>query len=333
MILVTGGAGYIGSHCVLELLKNGFEVVIFDNLELGHKETVKTLQGYGKVEFVQGDLKDFAQIAHVFGRYKIQAVIHFAAYSQVAESVQNPQKYFANNVGGSENLLKAMAANKIDKIVFSSTAATYGEPMYTPIDEKHQQIPINPYGESKLAVEKLLHDYDATYGIKSAILRYFNVAGADSQGIIGEWHSPETHLIPNILKSTLGEGSKFEMYGEDYNTKDGTCVRDYINIEDLSRAHVLALKYLSGGGKTDCFNLGTKDGNSVKEVFAICEEVTGQKIPVNKKPRRAGDPAVLVANNEKARKILKWCPEKSLKNSIATAYAWEKRLAELLSVR
>jgi UDP-glucose 4-epimerase len=326
MILVTGGAGYIGSHCVLNLIQNNIDVVIFDNLELGHIETVKTLQKYGSVTFEQGDLKNFDDINSVFQKNKIDAVIHFAAYSQVGESMQNPEKYYYNNVSGTSNLLKAMIENKVDKIVFSSTAATYGEPQYVPIDENHPQNPINPYGQSKLTVEKILDDYDKAHNIKSVSLRYFNAAGADSQGRIGEWHNPETHLIPNILKSTLTEGETFQLFGDDYETKDGSCVRDYINVEDLVEAHKLALEYLFNGGKTDYFNLGTNEGSSVKEVFAACEAVTGQKIPLEIKPRRAGDPAILVAENKKAKEILKWNPKKTLEDSIRTAYEWEKIL-------
>ena len=212
------------------------------------------------------------------------------------------------------------------KIVFSSTAATYGEPIYTPIDEKHPQSPINPYGQSKLIIEKILDDYDKAYNLKSVRLRYFNVAGADSDNEIGEWHDIETHLIPNILKSTLYSGKTFELYGNDYDTKDGTCVRDYINIEDLAQAHILALNYLSNGGNTTFLNLGTNDGNTVKEVFKACENITEKEIPISFMPKRAGDPACLVANNSKAKEILNWAPQNSLEQSIKTAYKWEKSL-------
>ena len=323
-ILVTGGAGYIGSHCVLALLNKEYEVVIFDNLSTGHIETVETLQKYGKVNFYKGDLLNTPSLDEVFEKENIDAVIHFAAFSQVGESVTDPQKYYINNVCGTLNLLQAMLKHNVKQIVFSSTAATYGEPVYTPIDEKHPQQPINTYGQTKLMIEKIMDDYDRAYGLKSVRLRYFNVAGADSQNRVGEWHNPETHLIPNILKSTFSGGKTFEMYGTDYDTKDGTCVRDYINVEDLSDAHVLALKYLENGGKTDYFNLGTNEGNTVKEVFKACEGITGQNIPVNICPRREGDPAVLVADNSKAKGILNWEPEKELKYSIKTAYQWEK---------
>lgn len=326
MILVTGGAGYIGSHCVLALLNRGLDVVIFDSLETGHIETVTTLKNVdsaGKVvDFIKGDLKNLDDIELVFEKYDIEAVIHFAALSLVGESVKEPQKYYYNNVYGTLNLLNAMLSHNVKKIVFSSTAATYGEPEYTPIDENHPQNPINPYGNTKLMVEKIMDDYSKAYDLKSVRLRYFNVAGADFQARVGEWHEPETHLIPNILKSTLGSGKTFELYGEDYPTKDGTCVRDYINVEDLAQAHILALEYLNNGGDTNYFNLGTKQGDTVKEVFTVCEKVTEQKIPVNMMPRRAGDPASLVADNTKAKTVLGWIPKNSLEDSIKTAYSW-----------
>ena len=331
MILVTGGAGYIGSHCVLALLEKNQEVVIFDNLSTGHFETIEKLKEYGNLKFVQGDLNDGNSLNELFSTYKINAVVHFAAFSQVGESVIDPQKYYINNVCGTIRLLEVMLKNNVKKIVFSSTAATYGEPEYTPIDEKHPQNPINPYGQSKLMIEKIMDDYSKAYGLKSVRLRYFNVAGADSQSRIGEWHEPETHLIPNILKSTFGNGKTFKMFGTDYNTKDGTCVRDYINVEDLAQAHLLALNYLDNGGETNFFNLGTKTGDTVKEVFDVCEKVTSKKIPVEILGRREGDPAILIADNSKAKKVLKWESNKTLKDSISTAYSWEKKLNELLN--
>ena len=286
MILVTGGAGYIGSHSALALLERGQEVVVFDNLSTGHLETIETLKKFGNLDFFKGDLLNREELKHLFEKFSIDSVIHFAAFSQVGESVQNPQKYYLNNVCGTINLLNTMLEYGVKKIVFSSTAATYGEPIQIPIDENHPQQPINPYGQTKLIIEKIMDDYDKAYGLKSVRLRYFNVAGADSQNRIGEVHQPETHLIPNILKSTFSGGKTFEMYGNDYNTKDGTCVRDYINVEDLVDAHLLALEYLNNGGKTDYFNLGTNDGNTVKEVFNICEKVTGKSIAVKQMPRR-----------------------------------------------
>jgi len=327
MILVTGGAGYIGSHLVKALLKQGNEVIVFDSLDTGHIETVEILKKHGNLKFIQGNLKNLDDIRGAFLRNKVEAVVHFAAFSQVGESVKNPQKYYYNNVYGTLNLLNAMLEFDVKKIVFSSTAATYGEPVYTPIDEKHPQNPINPYGNSKLMVEKILDDYDKAYGLKSVRLRYFNAAGADSDTEIGEWHEPETHLIPNVLKAS---GDKtFKMFGTDYDTKDGTCVRDYINVEDLADAHIKALKYLQNGGETNFFNLGTSEGNSVKEVFALCEKVKGRSIPVEVYPRRAGDPATLVADNKKACEILNWKPEKDLEYSIKTAYQYERTLENL----
>lgn len=326
MILVTGGAGYIGSHCVLALLKEGFTVHIFDNFSTGHKETVETLKKYGTLTYSEGDLQNKTDIKKVFENNKIDAVVHFAAFSQVGESVKNPQKYYQNNVCGTLNLLEAMLENDIKKIVFSSTAATYGEPVYTPIDENHPQLPINPYGQTKLMIERIMDNYDKAYGLKSVRLRYFNVAGADSEGRIGEWHTPETHLVPNILKSSFGDGKTFEMYGDDYDTKDGTCVRDYINVEDLAQAHILALKYLNNGGETNFFNLGTQEGTTVQEVFDVCEQVIGKSIPVKKMPRREGDPAILVADNTKAKNELGWEPKNSFEHSIKTAYEWEIKL-------
>lgn len=324
MILVTGGAGYIGSHLALALLEKGEDIVIFDSLEVGHEETIETLKKYGNVKFIKGNLKNLEELRGVFLSNKIDSVVHFAAYSQVAESVINPQKYYYNNVYGTLNLLNAMLEFDVKKIVFSSTAATYGEPVYTPIDENHPQKPINPYGNSKLMIETIMDDYDKAYGLKSVRLRYFNVAGADSKTRIGEWHEPETHLIPNVLKAT--NDKVFKMFGDDYDTKDGTCIRDYINVEDLAQAHIKAIEYLNNGGKTNYFNLGTNDGNSVKEVFACCEKVKGSKIPIEICPRRDGDPASLVADNSKAKDVLNWLPQKSLEDSIETAYKWEKQL-------
>ena len=322
MILVTGGAGYIGSHLVMALLEKGEDVIVFDSLELGHAETIETLKKYGNLKFVKGNLKNLDEIRGVFLVNKIDSVVHFAAYSQVAESVKNPQKYYYNNVYGTLNLLNAMLEFGVKKIVFSSTAATYGEPVYTQKKKKHPQQPINPYGNSKLMVEKIMDDYDKAYGLKSVRLRYFNVAGADSKARIGEWHEPETHLIPNVLKAK--EDKVFKMFGTDYDTKDGTCVRDYINVEDLAQAHIKALDYLNNGGETNFFNLGTTEGNSVKEVFTACEEVKGASIPLEICPRRGGDPAILVADNKKAKEVLGWVPQHDLTDCIKSAYEWEQ---------
>ena len=326
MILITGGAGYVGSHTAMALIESGEDIIIFDSLELGHIETIDRLKKCGNVKFIKGNLKNLDEIRGVFLSNKIDSVIHFAAYALVEESVKNPQKYYYNNVYGTLNLLNAMLEFGVKKIVFSSTAATYGEPNYTPIDENHPQNPINPYGRSKLMVEEILDDYDKAYDLRSVRLRYFNVSGADSKSRIGEWHVNETHLIPNVLKAT--QDKTFKLFGTDYNTTDGTCVRDYINVEDLAQAHIKAIKYLNNGGKTNFFNLGTKQGNSVKEVFEVCEQVKGVKIPLELCDRRAGDPAVLVADNTKAREVLEWFPEKTLTDSVKSAYMWEFELAK-----
>lgn len=328
-VMVTGGDGYIGSHCVLALMDAGYDVISFDNHTTGHKETTETLS---KVESkgrficsIDGNLLNITDLDCVFEEYEIEAVIHFAALSQVGESMANPKIYYRNNIVGTMNLLDSMISHGVKRIVFSSTAATYGEPEYTPIDEKHPQNPINPYGRTKLFIEKMMDDYDASYGLRSVRLRYFNVAGADHECRVGEWHDPETHLIPNILKSTFSDREEFRMFGTDYPTRDGTCVRDYVNVEDLADAHVLALKYLEKNDKTDYFNLGTNDGNTVREVFLECERITGMKIKVKIEDRRPGDPAILIADNKKAKTILGWNPKRTLGDSIKTAYDWEKR--------
>lgn len=326
MILVTGGAGYIGSHCVLALLEKNFEVVIYDNLSTGHIETVNELKKYGKVEFLKEDILDCNALQKAFSTYKINAVIHFAALSQISESVVNPQKYFRNNVTGTKNLLNCMVKNSVKKIVFSSTASIYGEPIYIPIDEEHQKKPINPYGETKLKIENMLDEYDNEFELKSVRLRYFNVVGADKKARIGEWHEPETHLVPNILKSTFSEKKVFELYGNDYDTKDGTCVRDYINVEDLVQAHILALEYLNNYGTTNYFNVGSNEGNTVNEVFTQCKEITGKNVQIQILKRRQGDPAILVADNKKIKNILNWIPQYTIKDSIQTAYKWEQIL-------
>ena len=326
MILVTGGAGYIGSHVVLRLLEeSNHEIVVFDSLENGHLSTIEKLKLVRDFSFVKGDLKNKSDLENLFRNFDIDAVIHFAAYIRVEESVQNPRKYYSNNLIGTVNLLNEMIDHDVKKIVFSSTAAVYGEPKYVPIDENHSKHPINPYGKTKFMVEEILDDYDKAYGLKSIRLRYFNVAGADSQNRIGESHEPETHLIPNILASATDQTKVFNLFGDDYNTRDGTCVRDYVNIEDLASAHVLALKYLSEKNQSDCFNIGTKNGNTVKEVFESCEKITEKKINLKINSRRDGDPESLVADNAKAEKILNWIPKKSLDDSIRTAYSWMKK--------
>ena len=323
MILITGGAGYIGSHTVLNLIeKTDYKIIIFDNLENGHIETVNALLEINsdRIIFEKGDLRNIEDIENVFNKYSIDGVIHFAAFALVEESVQNPSKYYRNNIYGTLNLLDTMIKHNVKRIVFSSTCATYGEPTYTPIDEKHPQNPINPYGYSKLAVARIMDDYDKAYKLKSIRLRYFNVVGADEKGRIGEWHEPETHLIPNILKSN--DNKIFTIFGDDYDTRDGTCIRDYVNVLDLAEAHRLSYEYLIKENKTDVFNIGTGEGYSVKEVFETCERVLNKKIPVEIKGRRAGDPAVLYADIVKVKSILDWKSEKSLEESIKSAYLW-----------
>lgn len=329
MILITGAAGYIGSHTAINFVNNNYDIVIFDNLETGHIETVESLKKLGNVQFEQGDLRNIEDIDKVFEKYSIDAVIHFAAFSLVGESVTNPAKYYRNNTYGTLNLLDSMVKHDVKKIVFSSTCATYGEPNYTPIDETHSQNPINPYGNSKLCIEYMLKDYDKAYGLKSIILRYFNVAGCDEKSRVGEWHNPESHLIPNILKSTFEEGKSFKIFGDDYDTPDGTCIRDYVNVEDLAQAHKLAYLYLKENNESNIFNLGTEQGDSVKQVFDTCEKVLNKKIAVDVVERREGDPAKLYANANKAKSMLNWHPKRTLENSIETAYNWELRLKEI----
>ncbi len=331
MILITGGAGYIGSHTAVKFLNAGYDLVIFDNLETGHIETIEELKKIGNVEFVKGDLKNIGDIEKVFESYKIDAVVHFAAYSLVGESVKNPAKYYRNNVFGTLNLLDTMLKHKVSYIVFSSTCAIYGEPEYVPLDEKHPKNPINSYGQSKLMVENIMQDYDKAYGLKSVKLRYFNVVGADEKERIGEWHDPESHLVPNILKSVFNKGETFKIFGEDYPTPDGTCIRDYVNINDLADAHLLAYEFLQYNDKSEVFNLGTENGNSVREVFSICEKVLDLKIDVDVVERREGDPATLFADSRKAKNTLRWNPKNSLETSVKTAYAWEEKLQKILN--
>ena len=329
MILVTGGAGYIGSHTVINLLEDNKEVVIFDNLENGHIEIIDTLKKLGKVEFIKGDLRNIEDIEKVFKNYKIDAVVHFAAFALVGESVENPAKYYRNNAFGTLNLLDTMLKHSVKKIVFSSTCATYGNPKYVPVDENHPQNPVSPYGTSKLMVEQILKDYDNAYGLKSIKLRYFNVAGCDKKARVGEWHNPETHLIPNILKSTINKNQTFKIFGNDYNTQDGTCVRDYVNVEDLAQAHRLALHYLEKENKSNVFNLGTEKGDSVKKIFDECERVLNKKIPVEIAKRRDGDAEALFANSKKAQTILGWKPSRTIEDSIKTAWEWEEELQKI----
>ena len=311
-IFVTGGAGYIGSICVEQLLNLGHEVTVFDNLTEGHAKAVDP-----RAKLITGDLQQPEQIAAALQSVKPEAVMHFAANALVGESMVNPSKYFRNNVYGGINLLDGMVAAGVKKFVFSSTCATFGPPERNPIDETLPQRPINPYGESKLIFEKILRWYDEIHGIKFVALRYFNAAGATEQ--YGEDHRIETHLIPNILKVALGQKSHVEIFGTDYETPDGTCIRDYIHIVDLAQAHILALGVTESG----YFNLGTGGGTSVREVIATCEKVTGKSIPVVEKPRRAGDPPLLIAASDKIKSQLGWAPKyQSIEKIVESAWAW-----------
>ena len=316
-ILVCGGAGYIGSHMVAELLENGHKVVVLDNLQKGHRDAL-----VGEKLYV-GDLRDKNILKKVFTENTFDAVIDFAADSLVGESVTEPLKYFENNIGSTLSLLGAMKEYNVKYIVFSSTAATYGEPRNVPIVESDMTLPTNPYGESKLTVEKILKWCDNAYGIKYTALRYFNAAGAHISGKIGEDHRPESHLIPIILQTALGQREKIMIFGDDYNTKDGTCVRDYIHVSDLANAHLLSLERLKAGGLSTIFNLGNGKGFSVKEVIDTAEKVTGLKINSEITRRRAGDPAVLIASSNKALTELNWKPKyDSLNTIIETAWHW-----------
>lgn len=318
-ILVTGGAGYIGSHAVAELLDKGEEVVIVDNLQQGHKDAV--LGG----KLYVGDLRDGEFLDRVFTENNIDAIIHFAANSLVGESMTNPAKYYHNNVYGTLCLLEKMNQYGVKNIVFSSTAATYGEPENIPILESDRTLPTNTYGETKLAMEKMMKWFDTAHGIKYVSLRYFNAAGAHAGGKIGEDHSPETHLIPIILQVALGQRAHISIYGDDYATEDGTCVRDYIHVSDLASAHVLAVEKLRGGASSNIYNLGNGTGFSVKQVIDIARKVTGHEIPAVVEPRRAGDPATLIASSERARAELGWKPVRdSLEAIIESAWQWHQ---------
>lgn len=319
-ILVLGGAGYIGSHTVYELIDNGEDVVIIDNLQTGHIEAV-----HPKAKFYKGDIRDKEFLDNVFQKEKIDAVIHFAASSIVGESMTNPLKYYDNNLLGTKVLLESMIEHKIGKIVFSSTAAVYGEPKNIPIVETDPTIPENTYGETKLAMEKMFKWVSKAHGLRYVSLRYFNACGAHISGKIGEKHNPETHLIPLILQVPNGKRGYISIFGDDYDTKDGTCIRDYIHVTDLAQAHILALKYLEQGGVSDIFNLGNGIGFSVKEVIETARKVTGHSIPAKIETRRTGDPAKLVASSKKAKEILGWKPEfTNLEQIISTAWNWHK---------
>ena len=318
-ILVTGGAGYIGSHVAKKLAESGHDVLIIDNLVKGHKEAI--LQG----KFLEGDLADRELLNRIMKEEEIEGVIHLAAHSLVGESMEKPGKYYENNVSNGLNLLEAMVENSVRYIVFSSTAAVYGEPLETPITETHPTDPGNTYGESKLFFEKILKRYSQIYNLKYISLRYFNAAGADSSGKIGEAHDPETHLIPIVLEKALGKREKLYIYGNDYPTADGTCIRDYIHVEDLAEAHILAVKALNEGLDSRIYNLGNGEGYSVKEVIDTAGELVGNEIKAEIGERRAGDPAVLVASSEKIKKELGWQPVyPELKQIIKSAWRWHK---------
>lgn len=319
-ILVVGGAGYIGSHAVRELVKEGNQVVVLDSLYTGHRKAVNP-----QAKFYQGDVENTFLVSKILRTEKIEAVMHFAAYSLVPESVKKPLKYYDNNVFGMISLLQAMKDAGTKYLIFSSSAATYGVPQETPITEETPLNPINPYGETKMMMEKIMSWADKANGIKYIALRYFNVAGAASDGTIGEDHAPETHLIPNILKSALAGDGNFTIFGNDYKTPDGTNVRDYVQVEDLIAAHILALKHLIKSNRSDVFNLGTAHGYSNLEILQAAKKVTGRDIPYTIGPRRGGDPDSLVADSTKARTILGWRPKhEDVNDVIATAWKWHQ---------
>jgi UDP-arabinose 4-epimerase len=321
-VLVTGGAGYVGSHTAKVLARAGYRVVVFDNLSRGHREAVR----WGPLE--EGDLHDAWRVQEVLERYHIGAVLHFAALAYVGESMQKPELYFRNNVAGTLSLLDAMRGAGVRKLVFSSTCAVYGTPQTVPIDESHPKAPESPYGESKLMVEQALRWETVCHGLQSVALRYFNAAGCDAEGEIGEDHSPETHLIPSLLEAALGRRPACPIFGDDYPTPDGTCVRDYVHVTDLGAAHALALQYLESGGASTHVNLGTGHGYSVKQILAAAEIAVGRPIPVVPQPRRAGDPPKLVAAAGRAQTLLGWEPaNSSLENILSTAWRWASRPA------
>lgn len=317
-VLVLGGAGYIGSHAVYQLIDQGIRVVVVDNLETGHQNAV-----HPEAVFYEGDIRNADFLNRIFEKEKIDEVLHFAANSLVGESMDNPLKYFDNNVYGTQVLLQAMVKHDVKKIVFSSTAATYGEPEAVPITETMPTNPTSPYGETKLTMEKLMKWTALAHGLKFVSLRYFNVAGARETAEIGEDHRPESHLVPLILQTALGQRSEITVFGDDYDTPDGTCIRDYVHVEDLINAHLLALDYLRKDGDSDVFNLGSSQGFSVNEMITAARSVTGKEIPVKTGPRRAGDPSILIASSDKAKQILGWNPvHTSVDKIIGDAWNW-----------
>lgn len=319
MILVVGGAGYIGSHTNKELNRRGYQTLIYDNLVYGHKESVK----WGKLEV--GDLAEEEHLERIFQENPIDAVLHFAAYAYVGESVAKPAKYYKNNVCNTIQLLDIMRKYQVNHIIFSSTCATYGVPDKMPITEDMPQKPVNPYGATKWMVERILEDYRKAYGINYCCLRYFNAAGADPEGELGESHMPETHLIPLILDAASGKRESISIFGTDYPTKDGTCVRDYIHVSDLADAHIRALEYLIKGGESSCFNLGNGNGDSVQHVIEVAKQVTGRKIKVKEEKRRAGDPPILIGSAKKAAKVLGWEPKYAeIETIMEHAWRWHE---------
>lgn len=319
-ILVTGGAGYVGSHTFLALAEAGFLPVVYDNLSNGHAAHVL----WGPLE--EGDIRDGDRLDEVIARHRPVAVLHFAALIEVGESVREPGRFYDNNVGGAISLIEAARRGGLDQMVFSSTCATYGAPVRLPMDEDHPQAPLNPYGRSKLMIEQALSDYSIYAGFRSVCLRYFNAAGADEQGRIGERHDPETHAIPLALQTVLGQRSAFRVFGDDYDTRDGTAVRDYVHVSDLADAHVRALRYLLSGGQSTVFNLGTGTGVTVKELVAEIRRVTGRPFIVETAPRREGDSPCLVADNGRARDVLGWRPSRDLGDIVQSAWRWHTSL-------
>ncbi len=322
-ILVTGGAGYIGSHAVLALQRAGYSIVVLDNLEYGHRELVEDAL---KVELIVGDISDRATLDKIFATHDIEAVMHFAAYIAVGESVSDPAKYYRNNVNGTLTLLEAMVAANVKKLVFCSTCSIYGMPKQVPMTEDHPQDPINPYATTKWVVERMLADFDQAYDVRSIVFRFFNASGANPEGLLGEDHTPETHLIPLVLLTALGKRESISILGTDYPTPDGTCLRDYIHVSDLADAHILALEYLLQGGKSEVFNLGNGSGFSVRQVIETARQVTGRDIKVVECDRRAGDPPILVGSSDKAQKVLDWSPKyPDLHKIISDAWQWHQR--------
>lgn len=322
-ILITGGAGYIGSHTAFALQQAGYSILVLDNLVCGHRELIEEVL---KVELIYGDISDRPLLDQIFAEQHIEAVIHFAAYTYVRESVSQPAKYYQNNVVGTLTLLEAMVHAGVNKIVFSSTCATYGIPQQIPIPENHPQNPINPYGASKLMVERILSDFDQAYQLRSVCFRYFNAAGAEPQGRLGEDRNPETHLIPLVLLTILGKREHVLIFGTDYNTPDGTCIRDYIHVSDLAQAHILGLDYLLKGGTTEVFNLGNGNGFSVREVIKAAKSVTGRSLQVIETERRSGDPAILVGAHHKAQTVLGWkLTYPKLEVILEHAWHWHQR--------